>query len=162
MLSFTGQMKIRGGCRRIPRILRILPSASLSFCEGIGQWSLHGSSRSQNRGGRTPRDGFLDTVQSGEAHPVETVDQSDLFGMGDLERFGSQIVPLVDPYGGGFETQRCATVEYGDETLDLQRDQIAEDAEIPEVAVLVGYDEIQSYHPVQTPFHIHAPDVLER
>lgn len=79
-------------------------------------------------------DGFLDTVQSGEAHPVETVDQSDLFGMGDLERFGSQIVPLVDPYGGGFETQRCATVEYGDETLDLQRDQIAEDAEIPEVA----------------------------
>ena len=33
---------------------------------------------------------------------------------------------------------------------------------IPEVAVLVGYDEIQSYHPVQTPFHIHAPDVLER
>lgn len=62
-------------------------------------------------------DGFLDTVQSGEAHPVETVDQSDLFGMGDLERFGSQIVPLVDPYGGGFETQRCATVEYGDETL---------------------------------------------
>ena len=64
-------------------------------------------------------DGFLDTVQSGEAHPVETVNQSDLFGMGDLERFGSQIVPLVDPYGGGFETQRCATVEYGDETLDL-------------------------------------------
>lgn len=97
-----------------------------------------------------------------ETHPVETVDQSDLFGMGDLERFGSQIVPLVDPYGGGFETQQCATVEYGDETLDLQRDQIAEDAEIPEVAVLVGYDEIQSYHPVQTPFHIHAPDVLER
>lgn len=76
-------------------------------------------------------DGFLDTVQSGEAHPVETVDQSDLFGMGDLERFGSQIVPIVDPYGGGFETQRCATVEYGDDTLDLQRDQIAEDAEIP-------------------------------
>lgn len=162
MLSFTGQMKIVG----------VVVESRVSY--GYSLQLLYPSAKVLGNGlctvpldRRTGAvehldDGFLDTVQSGEAHPVETVDQSDLFGMGDLERFGSQIVPLVDPYGGGFETQRCATVEYGDETLDLQRDQIAEDAEIPEVAVLVGYDEIQSYHPVQTPFHIHAPDVLER
>ena len=101
-------------------------------------------------------------IQSGKVHPFEAMDQSDLVGMGDFERFGCEVISIVYPHCGGLETQRCATVEYGDETLDLQRDLIAEDAEIPEVAVLVGYDEIQSYHPVQTPFHIHAPDVLER
>ncbi len=86
------------------------------------------------------------------------MNEMDLLGIDLFEWFAGQVIPFDDERGDGAISQGRTAVIDGSETRTLQSIGISQDAEVPIMTILIGNDEIQDQHPIETAFGIIQAD----